>query len=207
MDIYTDYANWKVENFDLLNTLIESESLIVSRLTYVIKVIDYLYEIKVNNERTLSIDEEYIFEVGFEYLHDHFITIKDLYDTVFNHNFHSLTHYEKEINFLLYVADFEAELLNAKDNIDDDMKTLVDLEEKVLNMIKKHQHIEDALFLYLDEITIKMFEKHHLKLNPVDSIFYEIAETYNLVTVDDKDVFNDFIEEKIEETHHDSSSK
>lgn len=203
MNIYTDYANWKVENFDLLNTLIQGESLIIRRIDSVIKVIDYLYDQIVNHNKTLDENEEVIFESGFNYLHDHFLTIKTIYENIFKNNYLKMDSCAKSINLLLYTLDFEDELLNAKDDIDSDMQQLRDIEDKIYQALEKGENVEDTLFLYLDEITIPMFERHKLTLNPVDSIFYQIAEEYNLVDTTDFDVYNDFINNKIEEDHHD----
>ena len=48
MDIYTDYANWKLENYDLISTLVKNKSKAISRFTSVIAVVDYLYDKFVN---------------------------------------------------------------------------------------------------------------------------------------------------------------
>ena len=42
MDIFTDYANWKIEKYDLITTLKEIDSLIIIRYLNVLAVLDYL---------------------------------------------------------------------------------------------------------------------------------------------------------------------
>lgn len=201
MDIYTDYANWKVEKFDLLNTLIQNESAIIQRIYPVYLVLDYLYDILVEKKRNLTADEEYIFESGFNYLHDKIMTIETLLVSTFNNNLIALEHCAKSVNLLLYVEDFEDELLNATDNIDQDMQELENFANKILEQLEKHKNVDDTLFLMFDEMTIPMFKRHNLEINPVESIFYEIALTYDLLTEKD-DIYNDFITEKIEGDKH-----
>ncbi len=199
MDIYEDYAHWKVEHIDLLNTLINNDSDIIKRIINVYNVLEHLYNDLVARDIDLSEDEEYIFESGFNYLHDHIMTIETLLDTTFNKNILAMEKCAKTVNLLLYVNDFEDELLNATDDFSKDMKELEDFEGKILRALEEHKNIDDSAFVMFDEITIPMFKRHNLEINPVESIFYEIAEAYNLVE-EKEDVFTDFIQEKIEET-------
>lgn len=206
MDIFTDYANWKVEKFDLLNTLIENDSAIIKRIYPVYLVLDYLYDILVEKKRPLTEDEEFIFDSGFNYLHDKLLTIETLLDSTFNRNIIAMEKCAKSVNLLLYVEDFEDELLNANDDFSSDMKKLEDFESKILAKLEKHENVDDAMFVMLDELTIPMFEHHKLEINPVESIFYQIAETYDLLEEKDNDIYNEFINEKIhgdhDEHHH-----
>ncbi len=206
MDIFTDYANWKVEKFDLLNTLIENDSAIIKRIYPVYLVLDYLYDILVEKKRPLTEDEEFIFDSGFNYLHDKLLTIETLLDSTFNRNIIAMEKCAKSVNLLLYVEDFEDELLNATDDFSSDMKKLEDFESKILAKLEKHENVDDAMFVMLDELTIPMFEHHKLEINPVESIFYQIAETYDLLEEKDNDIYNEFINEKIhgdhDEHHH-----
>ena len=112
MDIFTDYANWKIEKYDLITTLKEIDSLIIIRYLNVLAVLDYLYDIVVEKKRKLTEDEEYIFSIGFEYLDNNFITIEELLRTYFNNNFKEMEQCSKTINLLLYTLDFEEELYN-----------------------------------------------------------------------------------------------
>ena len=200
MDIYTDYEHWKVEHLDLLNTLINNDSDIMKRIINVYNVLEHLYNDLVMHDIDLSEYEEYIFESGFNYLHDHIMTVETLLDSTFNKNILALEKCAKTVNLLLYVNDFEDELLNATDDFSKDMKELEDFEGKILQALEKHQNVEDATFVMLDEITIPMFKRHNLEINPVESIFYEIADTYNLIE-EKEDIYTDFIQDKIDEDH------
>lgn len=41
MDIFTDYANWKIEKYDLITMLNELDSNIIKRYQNVLLVLDY----------------------------------------------------------------------------------------------------------------------------------------------------------------------
>lgn len=200
MDIFTDYANWKIEKYDLITTLKEIDSLIIIRYLNVLAVLDYLYDIVVEKKRKLTEDEEYIFSIGFEYLDNNFITIEELLRTYFNNNFKEMEQCSKTINLLLYTLDFEEELLNSVSDDDltlqSDLKKLEDFEDSVDEYLKNKINVNDAMFVKLDEIVEKIFNKRRIEIQPIDSIFYEIAEEYNLIA-SEKDVYNDFINEMI----------
>ena len=201
MDILTDYANWKLEKYDLVTTLKELDSNIIKRYNSVIAVLDYLYSQVVDKKQTLSADEEVIFNTGFEYLDNNFITIEEVLNKYFNNNIKEAESCSKTINLILYTLDLEDEFLNYvgdKDkNIKDDLKQFEDFLDEIYNYLENKKEVEDALFVKLDGMTIKIFNKHHIDVNPIDSIFYYIAETYGLLDDDSFDI-NDYLNDKIE---------
>ena len=157
MDIFTDYANWKIEKYDLITTLKEVDSAIIKRYLNVLLVLDYLYEIVVDKKRKLSNDEEVIFNTGFEYLDNNFITIEELLKNNFNNNFKEMESCAKTINLYLYTLDFEDELLNLVPETDvtlmPDLKKLEDFEDEVSTYLNNKTNVDDAMFVKLDEIT------------------------------------------------------
>ena len=201
MDILTDYANWKLEKYDLVTTLKELDSNIIKRYNNVIAVLDYLYSKEKKKKQTLSADEEVIFNTGFEYLDNNFITIEEVLNKYFNNNIKEAESCSKTINLILYTLDLEDEFLNYVDdkdkNIKDDLKQFEDFLDEIYNYLENKKEVEDALFVKLDEMTIKIFNKHHIDVNPIDSIFYDIAETYGLLDDDSFDI-NDYLNDKIE---------
>ena len=166
MDILTDYANWKLEKYDLVTTLKELDSNIIKRYNNVIAVLDYLYSQVVDKKQTLSADEEVIFNTGFEYLDNNFITIEDVLNKYFNNNIKEAESCSKTINLILYTLDLEDEFLNYVDdkdkNIKDDLKQFEDFLDEIYNYLENKKEVEDALFVKLDEMTIKIFNKHHI---------------------------------------------
>lgn len=209
MDIFTDYANWKIEKYDLITMLNELDSNIIKRYQNVLLVLDYLYQIVVDKKRTLTEDEEVIFGTGFEYVDNNFITIEEILKNNFNNNIKEMESCAKTVNLFLYTLDFEDELLNlVPDNdvtLKADMAKLEAFEDEVNAYLNNKIDVDDALFVKLDELTDAIFTKRNLEVNPIDSIFYQIAETYGLISSED-DVYNSYINEMINHDktcHHD----
>lgn len=194
MDIYTDYANWKTENYDFIYKLIKNRSKAIARFTSVIAVVDYLYD-KITSDQKLSDDEEVIFSVGFDYIHDNFYTIKTLHDFTFDKNYEEMEKCAQTINLLLYINEFQAELLNSISN-QNDIAQLDDLETKVLEYLDKKENCPDTFFPLLDSIVVPIFEKNELEFTPVESIFYEIAIEYGIYKENETDIYNSFIKYK-----------
>ena len=200
MDSLTDYANWKKEKSSLITTLKELDSNIIKRYNNVLAVLDHLYDLAINKKKQLSEDESVIFDVGLEYLDNNFITLEDILKKYCHNNVNEMEKSAKAVNLLLYAMDLEDEFLNnvsdSDPNIRTDLEELEDFEEVLYDYIVKQKDVEDALAAKLDDITIKIFTKHHIEINPIDSIFYDIAETYGLNNNDTFD-FNKYFNDKI----------
>lgn len=180
MTLYEDYESWRKENHDFLLSLIKTQSKSIVRFTQVIAVVDYLFEKQKAMQLDLDIDEENIFSVGFDYIYDRILTLKMQYESNFNSDIVLFNQYGKTLNLLLYINDFQDELLNAKDNIDKDMDTLNDLEDAVLKYLEAKKEIEDGFFVMLDETVTEIFKTHHLEVALTEEIFYEIAIHYDI---------------------------
>lgn len=194
MDIYTDYGNWKFENYDFINSLVKNQSKSIARFTHVIAVVDFLYEKRLSIKKALDDLEEVIFESGFNYIHDHFLTLQTLCEKTFDNNIFEMEKFSKTINLLLFVNDFQNELLTATDDIKTDMKILDDFETKILELLESKTNALDTMFPLLDDITIPMFDRHNINLYTTEQIFYDIAVEYGIYKDDDDDdafeVFN-----------------
>ncbi|MBD5390677.1 hypothetical protein HDR67_01580 [bacterium] len=185
MDIYTDYANWKFENHDFIFKLVTSKSNTIARFTSVIAVVDYLYE-EYTKKKTLTEEEEVFFSVGFDYIHDNFYTIKTILDYTFKGNYEEMETCAKTINLLLYVHEFQSELLNHTL----DVTQLDSFEEKVNSYLDKKENVPDVFFPMLDDIVNPIFEKNGIELNPIESIFYEVAVEYGIYKNNEFDMYN-----------------
>ena len=188
MDIYTDYANWKFENHDFIYKLVRSESKTISRFTSVVIVVDYLYGKYVTTNK-LTADEEVMFNVGFDYMHDNFFTIKTLLDYTFNGSYEELEKCAKTINLLLYVNEFQGELLNSLENPTIELKPLDDLEHKLTEYLDKHENCPDEFFPYLDDLVNPIFERNNIDFTPIEAIFYEIALELGIAKNNDQQTF------------------
>ncbi|MDE6241289.1 MAG: hypothetical protein K2M08_02575 [Anaeroplasmataceae bacterium] len=187
MNIYEDYSSWKKENHDFIFHLVKTESKTISRFTSVIAVVDYLYETYLK-DKCLSEEEEVFFSVGFDYIYDNFYTIKTILDYTFQGNYEEMEKCAKTINLLLYVHEFQSELLNH--NLKDNMTTLDSFEEQVNSYIDKKENVPDVFFPMLDDIVTPLFRKNGINMNPTESIFYEIALEYGIYKNDEFDIYN-----------------
>src|SRR5690554_1848246 len=126
---YHEYANWKMENHDLLKYLTENNSDLMIRFKHVLDVTDYLYN-KLIDDPNFSEDEDQIFETGFYYLFDQIDKITQLLKP-YQNEFKALEKRAKEINLLLSAIDFQNELATLEDYDDTDMADLIDFEQEI----------------------------------------------------------------------------
>ena len=192
MDIYTDYANWKFENHDFIYQLVRSKSKTISRFSSVIIVVDYLYE-KYVKDNSLTPDEEVMFNVGFDYMHDNFFTIKTLLDYTFNGNYIEMEKCAKTINLLLYVNEFQGELLNNDNILESDLKQLDNFEQKLTDYLDKKENCPDEFFPYLDDLVNPIFDRNGIDFTPIEAIFYEISVALGISKNNDNKAFLDIL--------------
>ena len=188
MNIFNDYESWKKENQEFIYQLVKYKSKTISRFTSVIAVVDYLYE-KHLHTPNLSEEEEIFFSTGFDYIYDNFYTIKTILDYKFNNDFVEMEKYAKTINLLLYVHEFQSELLN-QELRSDDLNRLDDFEEKVSAHLDRKENIPDAYFPMLDDIVTPIFQKLQIEFQPIESIFYEVALEFGIYKNNEQDIYN-----------------
>ena len=192
MDIYTDYANWKFENHDFIYKLVRSKSKTISRFTSVIIVVAYLYE-KYVKDNSLTPDEEVMFNVGFDYMHDNFYTIKTLLDYTFNGDYEEMEKCAKTINLLLYVNEFQGELLNTDNVLESDLKQLDNFEQKLTDFLDKKENCPDEFFPYLDDLVNPIFDRNGIDFTPIEAIFYEISVALGINKNNENKAFLDIL--------------
>ena len=189
---YLDYASFKKTNEKLINYLVGKKSKIIARFSYVLMVVDYLFDQVAFEKKKLSIEEEECFEVGYQYLFDRFNTITLIAEHVFDNNYDAMEHYAKSINLLLYIIDFEDEI----DSLDGDHKTehkkFADLEDSVMQMIESKTQVPDELFALVDDISLSVFDGLGIEYYGVTDIFYDIAIELGLIEEDDEDYYDIF---------------
>ena len=183
---YLDYFSFKKSNEELLEFLNSKNSFIIARFKYIFMVIDSLYEKRVTKKEELSHEEEEMFEVGYQYLFDRFNTINMLLETNFNKDLNGLEEFSKEINLMFYIEDFIDEVDSLDGNHEKEHDKLFNLEEEVLNHIEKHEHIQDEMFMVIDDKTLAIFDSIGADYYGVPDIFYDIAINLELVSEDDE---------------------
>lgn len=189
MNIYEDYASWKKENHDFIFRLVKAQSKTISRFTSVIAVVDYLYDTYAKG-KSLTEEEEIFFSVGFDYIHDNFYTIKTILDYTFKENYEEMEKCAKTINLLLYVHEFQSELLNQDLDLKNGIEMLDSFEEKINSYLDKKENVPDVFFPMLNDIVNPIFEKNGLEMNPTESIYYEIALEYGIYKNNEFDMYN-----------------
>lgn len=178
--IYHEYANWKLENHELLKYLTESNSDLIIRFKHVIDVTDHLYDKLIDDDK-YSDDEDQIFESGFYYMFDQINEIVQLLNKSYKNNIKDLENHAKDVNLLLSTIDFQNELMNVEDVEQSDMDKLVEFEQYILNMLEKKETIPHEKFIELDNLTFAIFHKLDVEYFPVNDIFLEIADELGLL--------------------------
>ena len=69
--VYHEYASWKLDKHDFLQSLIHQESSLMLRFKHVFHVVEHLYT-KMVDSLSYTEDELNIFQTGFYYLADQF---------------------------------------------------------------------------------------------------------------------------------------
>lgn len=189
---YLDYASFKKSNEKLLDYLLSKNSLIIARFKYVLLVVDYLFEKVVKENKKLSLDEEEMFEIGYQYLFDRFNTINLLKEHTFNNNLDKMEQFAKSINLLFYIEDFIDEI----DSLDGDHKQehnkFADLEDSVIEFIEENRQVPDELFALVDDISLNVFTGLGHDYYSITDIFYDIAIELELIDEEDIDYYDVF---------------
>ena len=91
-----DYRAYVCDNKQLIDALKENNSVLVSRLSDVFKVLDHIVNLE-RLKKNISDELEVIFETGFSYIHEELEIIKIYYDNYFNKSITDLLAYENAI--------------------------------------------------------------------------------------------------------------
>lgn len=183
---FLDYASWRKTNNELLTKLINNKSLIIARFKYVIAVVDYLFDQVTSQNHQLDNSESEMFEVGYQYIFDRFMTINMILEKVFANSFDEMEKLAKSINLLLYIIDFEDEIDSLEGEHKNEHKKFADLEDEVMRCIESKQQIPDEMFALVDDISLATFEGLGVEYYGITDIFYDIAVDLELIKDDDE---------------------
>ncbi len=178
--VYHEYANWKIENDELLKYLIEKNSDLIIRFKHVIDVTDFLYD-KLIDDKTYTEEEDQIFETGFYYLFDQLEEITGLMKKAYKNDIKNLEVRAKEVNLLLSTIDFQNELLGVENFQQKDMDKLIDFELDVMKRLENKEEVPNFMYEQLDEMTYEMFQKLNVEYYPINDIFLEIADELGIL--------------------------
>ena len=189
---YLDYASWKKTNEKLIDFLIKKNSKIIARFRYVLMVVDYLFDKVVYERMKLSIEEEEVFEVGYQYIFDRFNTIQLVAEHVFNNNYDAMEHFAKSINLLFYILDFEDEIDSLEGDHKEEHKRFADLEDNVMQMIEAKIQVPDEYYALIDDISLAVFDGLGVNYYGITDIFYDVAIELGLIEESDDDYYDIF---------------
>ena len=189
---YLDYASWKKTNEKLIDFLIKKNSKIIARFRYVLMVVDYLFDKVVYERMKLSIEEEEVFEVGYQYIFDRFNTIQLIAEHVFNNNYDAMEHFAKSINLLFYILDFEDEIDSLEGEHKEEHKRFADLEDNVMQMIEAKIQVPDEYYALVDDISLAVFDGLGVNYYGITDIFYDVAIELGLIEESDDDYYDIF---------------
>jgi len=182
--IYKDFASWKMENHEFLDTLQENNSIIYERLESVVVVLDYIYDLIVEGKE-IEEDLKIIFEIGFNYLHTQIEVAKIYFEKLFQSNCDEFIKYSRHILYLLYIYDIKSDMEN--NNLNIDTPELEDLETIIENMIMERRK-EDSFFIEKMNNTLKtLFDQIGYDYVSIIDIFEEIAENLGIFIHEDKE--------------------
>ena len=189
---YLDYASWKKTNEKLIDFLIKKNSKIIARFRYVLMVVDYLFDKVVYERMKLSVEEEEVFEVGYQYIFDRFNTIQLVAEHVFNNNYDAMEHFAKSINLLFYILDFEDEIDSLEGDHKEEHKRFADLEDNVMQMIEAKIQVPDEYYALVDDISLAVFDGLGVNYYGITDIFYDVAIELGLIEESDDDYYDIF---------------
>lgn len=183
--IYKDFASWKLENHEVINTFQENESIIYDRLEPVYSVLNYIYDLLVE-EKEIDDDLDTIFQAGFSYLHSQFEIIKIYFETLFQSHCDDFVHYSEMIVYLLYIYDIRTDMEN--NEINSDIDELNELETCIENMIMERRDDFDYIKDQMNETLKVVFGKMDYDYVSIVDIFVEIAENLGIFIYEDNEL-------------------
>jgi hypothetical protein len=178
--MYHQYANWKLEYTDLLKFLKDNESILFDRMKHIIEVVDFMYD-KLIDDVSFDDSDHEIFQVGFLYIFDQVDQINTILKETFKNDNKKILEYQTEINLLLNTVDFQNELLGFDEFEQEDMDSLINFEQEVLDIIKNKQTVSKEMFSDLDKITYNIFDKMNVDFYPLSDIFLDIADELGII--------------------------
>jgi hypothetical protein len=178
--VYHEYASWKLDKHDFLQSLIHQESSLMLRFKHVFHVIEHLYT-KMVDSLSYTEDELNIFQTGFYYLADQIDEIETILKKYFQQDVHLLEKNAKEVNLLLSTIEFQQEILGLEEFEQEDLDQLMDFEKQLIEKMSNQEPIPIQMFKDLDELTYTMFKRLKVDFYPIDDIYLEIADELGII--------------------------
>ncbi len=178
--VYHEYASWKLDKHDFLQSLIHQESSLMLRFKHVFHVVEHLYT-KMVDSLSYTADELNIFQTGFYYLADQIDEIETILKKYFQQDVHLLEKNAKEVNLLLSTIEFQQEILGLEEFEQEDLNQLMHFEKQLIEKMSNQEPIPIQMFKDLDELTYTMFKRLKVDFYPIDDIYLEIADELGII--------------------------
>jgi len=178
--IYHEYAGWKLEHCELLNNLKELDSPIGLRVSNILSVLDFLYD-KLIDDPSYSDEEDGIFNVGFQYIHQQVDEISSIISDIYNEDFEAFSNDGIKVNLLLNTIGFQEELLNYENLDTEGLNFFLNFEQEIIEKLKKKETIDESMFKRLDNESDKIFKRLSVDYYPIEIIFLEIADELGII--------------------------
>jgi len=175
--VLKDFANWKMENIDVIERFRNHRSFIYDRLEPVYAVLNHIYEQAVE-QHELDEEMETIFQVGLSYLHAQFEVIKIYYEKLFDSDCQAFEAYTPLVGYLLFIADLRADLEEFEDAID--YTELNEVETLLENMIAERRDDFEVAADRLNEAVKRIVKDLDFEYVSIIDIFVEIAENLDI---------------------------
>lgn len=183
--IYRDFASWKIENHEVIETFHENESVIYDRLEPIYSVLNHIYDLLVE-EKEIDDDLDTIFQAGFSYLHSQFEIIRIYFETLFQSHCDDFVNYSEMVLYLLYIYDIRTDMEN--NDINSDISELNELETCIENMIMERRDDFDYIKDQMNETLKIVFSKMNYDYVSIVDIFVEIAENLGVFIYEDNEL-------------------
>lgn len=178
--VYNEYANWKLENEELLKELETSAEDIFFRFKHIIDVIAYFYD-KLIDDADYDTEDDLIFKTGFYYVADQIEELKILLKDVYNNDIVTAAKYFKEVNLYFNTLDFQSELINQEIDENEDIQTLLVFDKKVYKFLEDKESIPTEVYEELDSLTSNIYQKLNTNYYSINNIFLEIADELDIL--------------------------
>ena len=183
--VYKDFASWKLENHEHIQTFQKNDSVIYDRLEPIYAVLNHIYDLLVE-EKEIDDDLDTIFQAGFSYIHSQFEIIKIYYETLFQSQCDDFVNYSEMVLYLLYIYDVRTDLEN--NGINSDITELNELETCIENMIVERRDDFDYIKDQMNKTLQIVFSKMDYDYVSIVDIFVEIAENLGIYLYDNNEL-------------------
>mgnify|MGYP006935330587 CR=1 FL=1 len=183
--VLKDYASWKMENLEILNTFKLNNNPIYERLEPVYAVLEHVYEMACD-QKEIEEDLESIFVIGFNYLHSQFNVIKIYFESLFQSKCEDFETYSEMLLFLLYIFDVRTDLENH--GYESDIEVLNHTETYIENMIMERRNDFEYVRSMMNTALKKVSETINYEYVSIVDIYVEIAENLDIFLYENDDI-------------------